>query len=454
MKRKLLAALLWLGIWQLASLAIRNEILLAGPWDCLKALWAMLQQGEFYESLLFTGLRVFGGLLVGCVLGLLMAWLAWRFRLLRSFFAPPLTVMKTAPVVSFVLLLLIWRGAAFLSFAISLIVVLPIVYLNTLSGLDAMDPKLRELARVFRIPFWRQWRIYYHALFSEWRSALQLAVGMGWKSGIAAEVIGQPLRSIGNGLYRSKIYLDTAGVLAWTVVAVLLSLLMEKLLLFAFSRLRREHFRKKPRTAPAASLPEPVVPFTLRLDAISKRYGDKQLFHGLDAELRSGQWYWIRGASGIGKTTLFRILMGLETPDDGCVSCDRALRFSAVFQEDRLLPEYSARRNVAIAAGNAKDAQAFADLSLLLGEDAAQQACAELSGGMCRRVSTVCACLSASDVLILDEPFTGLDRENQLRTLEYLRSHSGGRLVLIAAHDSDLLDFCEPIDLETPHEAC
>ena len=143
--------------------------------------------------------------------------------------------LKAVPVASFVIILLIWAGNRMLSLYISALVALPLLYLNTLSGLKATDPKLLEMATVFHMPTLRRLRfIYLPALFPYLYSAFQTALGMAWKSGVAAEVIGQPLGSMGNGLYNAKIYLETGELLSWTIAIILISYLFERLFLAGF----------------------------------------------------------------------------------------------------------------------------------------------------------------------------------------------------------------------------
>ena len=131
---------------------------------------------------------------------------------------------------SFVILALIWAGSENLSVLIAFLVVFPILYVNTIAGLSSTDQKLLEMAQVFSITGWRKIRcLYWPALLPYLTSACRTALGMSWKSGVAAEVIGVPDNTIGEGLYMSKIYLDTPGLFAWTLVIIALSLLLEGL---------------------------------------------------------------------------------------------------------------------------------------------------------------------------------------------------------------------------------
>ena len=232
MRRKLIIAAVWLALWQLLAMAVNNMILLAGPADTLQALFRMAREPEYWCSIGNTMLRILGGFAAGSVLGILSAALSYRFRLIREFLAPAVTIMKAVPVASFVILVLIWAGNRMLSLMISGFVVFPILYLNTLEGLDSTDGKLLELARTFRMTTGARIRyLYLPQLKPFLKSALRLSAGMSFKSGIAAEVIGQPLVSIGNGLYRAKVWLETADVFAWTVTAILLSWIIERIIL-------------------------------------------------------------------------------------------------------------------------------------------------------------------------------------------------------------------------------
>ena len=137
--------------------------------------------------------------------------------------------LKAVPVVSFIVLILIWAGGVWLGFAISIIVVLPIVYVNVLEGLMNTDRNLLEMAQVFRLAKMTCIRkIYSRSVKPYFISALSLACGMAVKSGIAAEVIGQTRNTIGNGIYMSKVYLAIDQLFAWTFVILLLSWLFEK----------------------------------------------------------------------------------------------------------------------------------------------------------------------------------------------------------------------------------
>ena len=130
-----------------------------------------------------------------------------------------------------VVVFLIWSGAEYLVFYISFMVVFPNLYGNLLTGLKKVEPQMKEMAQVFRVPFWKRLRCIYRPAYLPYlKTGVSYSVGMCFKSGVAAEIIGLPDRAIGTRLYMDKIYLNTAGVFAWMAVIVFLSYITERLL--------------------------------------------------------------------------------------------------------------------------------------------------------------------------------------------------------------------------------
>ena len=145
-----------------------------------------------------------------------------------------MAAVKAVPVASFIILALVWLDSRSLSLFISALMVFPPVYLNVLEGLCRTDRKLLELARVYRIPLRRRiWGIYVPQVLPYFRSAASLALGLCWKAGAAAEVIGLPAGTIGERLYTAKIYLQTPDLFAWTAVILILAAVFERLFLAA-----------------------------------------------------------------------------------------------------------------------------------------------------------------------------------------------------------------------------
>lgn len=222
----------WIAVWQITSLIIDNSIIFVGPAEVMHSFSVLLTRPDFFSSIGQTFGKISLGFLLAFFTGIMIGSLSCRCRFLNELLKPLILLMKSVPVASFVILALIWIGSENLSVFISFIVVFPVIYINTLSGLAAADIRLLEMAQVFRIPLLKQIRyIYVPALMPYLISGCNVALGMSWKSGIAAEVIGVPSNTIGEHLYLSKIYLSTAELFAWTIVIIVISALFEKLFL-------------------------------------------------------------------------------------------------------------------------------------------------------------------------------------------------------------------------------
>lgn len=229
----------WLLVWQGGSVALAaanpsGSLLLASPVRSALRLLELLPSSAFWRAVGSSSLRIFGGFLLSCALALLLASLAVGRPWLRELLAPPVAVVKATPVASFIILALVWLDARSLPLFISALMVFPPVYLNVLEGLRRTDRKLLELAQVYRIPLGRRIRgIYLPQILPYFRSAASLALGLCWKAGVAAEVIGLPAGTVGERLYTAKIYLQTPDLFAWTAVILILAAAFEALLLAA-----------------------------------------------------------------------------------------------------------------------------------------------------------------------------------------------------------------------------
>jgi len=221
---------LWLLIWQLLSMYIAQEILLVSPVSVVIRLAQLVQQAAFWQSVLFSLLRITAGFLLATLSGVILAALAAHFRRFEEFLAPAILFIKSTPVASFVILVLIYVSSRNLSVVISYLMVLPVIYTNVIKGIKSTDPKLLEMASVFRVPGLRRiLYIYLSQVLPFFQSACVVGLGLCWKAGIAAEVIGIPKGSIGEKLYMAKIYFATSDLFAWTLTVIIVSLLFEKL---------------------------------------------------------------------------------------------------------------------------------------------------------------------------------------------------------------------------------
>ena len=181
----------------------------------------------------YSAARILGGFFTALTLGTVLGWVASRFWVVETLLRPITAVIKATPVASFIILVLLWFSGKNLSVIISMLMVFPVIYMNVLEGIRSADEKLLEMAQVFRLSVGKKLLyIYLPAVAPFFFSACSVSLGLCWKSGIAAEVIGTPDGSIGAVFYQAKIFLQTSELLAWTVVVVAVSVAFEKLFMF------------------------------------------------------------------------------------------------------------------------------------------------------------------------------------------------------------------------------
>lgn len=179
----------------------------------------------------------------------------------------------------------------------------------------------------------------------------------------------------------------------------------------------------------------------IKIDELNKSFGDTAVFKEFSAEFEDGSVTCIMGISGIGKTTLLRILMGLEDYDDGRITGIENKTMAAVFQEDRLCENLTVSANIRMTGG--KDEKGISEqevvkyLEIIGMKDMAGKQVSELSGGMKRRVAILRAVLADRDIVFFDEPLKGLDQETEKKVMETIVPLLSGKTVLWVTHRED-----------------
>ncbi|WP_243424973.1 ABC transporter permease [Anaerotignum lactatifermentans] len=239
---KIWAVLFWLAVWQAASMWIGQEILLVSPAAALYRLFFLAREGSFWQSVAFSAVRILGGFFLALLAGILTGALAARYRNFRHLMAPLVMAMKSTPVASFVILALFWFSASGLSVFISFLIAFPLVYGNTWQSIVLTDQKLLEMGQVFHLSFWKKIRyLYFPQLYPNLQIASALGMGMCWKAGTAAEVIGVADGSIGERLYEAKAYLQMPDLFAWTITIIVVSIVLERLFLALLGWIERKN---------------------------------------------------------------------------------------------------------------------------------------------------------------------------------------------------------------------
>lgn len=232
--------LFWIGVWQAAFMFIDKEILIVSPFQVLQRLFELAQTAEFWKSIGSSFLRISSGYLLGVIFGTLLAVLTSSFEFLIRLFYPLISLVKATPVASFIILALVWIKKNGVPVFIVFLIVLPIVWANVSEAIKNTDKSLLEMAKVFRFGKLKTVKeIYVHSVLPYFAAGCTTALGLAWKSGVAAEVISLPQSSVGYHLYRSKITIETADLFAWTLVVIILSVLLEKLIAALLKKIRK-----------------------------------------------------------------------------------------------------------------------------------------------------------------------------------------------------------------------
>ena len=235
--RRVGAVVFWLAVWQCAAMAVGQEVFLVSPLQALHTLLGLLPRKEFWQRVCFSSGRILLGFALGTGVSAVLAAAAESCPAAETLLAPVMQLVKATPVASFIILALVWVRGSSLSVLISFLMVLPVMYSAVRTGIESADPQLLEMAQVFRLPLGRRLRaVWLPAVLPAFRQGCSVALGICWKSGVAAEVIGLPDGSIGDALYRAKITLSTGELFAWTFVIILLSVGFEKLFLALLRR--------------------------------------------------------------------------------------------------------------------------------------------------------------------------------------------------------------------------
>jgi NitT/TauT family transport system permease protein len=223
-----LAAFLWVLVWHVAAMRMGKPLLLPAPVTVLERLLELIITTDFWRTTLRSLLRVLGGIASGVGMAVIVSALTAAFRPLEMLLSPLITVIKSTPVASFIILAMLWIGDNTLPIFISFLMVFPVIWANLHTALSSVPSEYRELAKVYRLPLLRRIRRIYapHAL-PHFLSACRSSMGLAWKAGIAAEAIALPAVSIGRQLMESKIYLETTDLFAWTSIVIVLSLILE-----------------------------------------------------------------------------------------------------------------------------------------------------------------------------------------------------------------------------------
>lgn len=225
-------------LWTLGAHVIGEGLILPSPLQVFFSLLKLLGKYSTYEIIFASSVKILFAFSMAIITGLFLSLFSLYSKITEAILIPFILIFKSVPVAAFTILALLWLGVNKLSLFIVFIVIVPIIYTNALAGMRSADFKLLEMADVHNLSFIKRVKyIYFPAMEAELGSALTLSVGIAFKSGIAAEVIGRPAGTIGENLIKAKIYLETGELFAWVVIILLVSFLFERVLVLLYKKI-------------------------------------------------------------------------------------------------------------------------------------------------------------------------------------------------------------------------
>lgn len=229
----------WILVWGIVSLLINKEIYLPSPISTLEAFLKLVVKVEFWKSIFLSIFRVMFGFIISCILGIFIGIICGLNKLFYELFNPLIVSIKSTPVMSFIIIALIWFKSGNVPIFICFLMCFPVIWTNVVEGIRNVDSNLLEMAHIYNVKRYMIIRkIYIPSVIPYISAAITMALGLGWKVTVAAEVLSSPKYSIGKHLYDAKVYLESADLFAWTGVIIILSFGFEFLFKYIFKRLK------------------------------------------------------------------------------------------------------------------------------------------------------------------------------------------------------------------------
>lgn len=437
-------------VWAILAHIVGRAILLPGPIETLGTLYEIVRAPGFATIVAATVGRWGAALFFAAPVAILTGTVAGLSGTGAELLRPLVSGARATPVISVILIALIWLPIPQVPVLVGFVVGYPLLHQGIADGLRAIDPALRELSRAYRWGVLR--RVVHLEVPGSWAtvsSAIAGTLGMSWKAVLAAEVLSLPSFGIGSMLQESRTYLNTASVLAWTLVAVLAAYgfdLVLSLVGTGHSQRRRLGAMHRPREAAVRS-PKVATqprPAELLFKDVSFGFEGEELLRSFSLTVKPGEVCALLGPSGCGKTTLIRLASGLLQPSSGAILLDgkppRQVQPApaVAFQDPRLLPWKPARVQIRLGMPGLLERAHVERLLAELGlSRASEKYPDELSGGMKKRLNVARAVAHPSGLLLLDEPFSHQDPNTHAELLTFALGlfQRDPRTCLLVTHD-------------------
>ena len=439
--------------WQLLTMLVRLPELVPSIPHLFSTLVALFASGSFYQSVMATVLRGTIGMSISLMAAMGVSLLFYKCEWIYELFRPLLAIMRSIPVISFILLALIFLNAESIPLIIAFLTMFPLLTENLTKGIISLRPGLSLMAAQFKISRKNKLiHIYYPQLEPFLFSGLASATGFGWRAIIMGEVLSQCAFGIGGEMKRAQLFISVPELIAWTVIAVLISFLFDK----GISRLALvtwsiQYSNRKPEKE-ALSHPCPI-----EAADVTFQYDDTKVLSHFSYTFEPSIIYGIKAPSGSGKTTLLNLLDETLKPIEGKIISHREEKFAVVFQEPELLSHLTVLQNICLPLASLykqtyAEQEALTALRMVEMETFTERYPNELSYGQQQRVALARALAYPSTVMLLDEPFKGLDKPLAIRIIDRIieRQTEYKRTVIFTSHNQEEIERFASVIIRLP----
>lgn len=451
----LLSVCFLLLLWQLTATYIDQPELIPSIPALIKTLFSLFTSKNFYLNILATLTRGIAGMILSLAAASLSAFLFAHYGLLYEFFRPLLTIMRSVPVISFILLALIFLDPESIPLMIAFLAMYPLLTENLTKGIVNLRPGLLLMADQFRLTRANKlMQVIYPQLKPFLFSGLASAAGFGWRAIIMGEVLSQCAFGIGGEMKRAQNFIAVPELIAWTIIAVVISFLCDKGINKLAGMQWKIRYCAKGNEVIGRNTDrqEPV-----KVSDLTFQYAETAVLSHFSYTFEPGSIYGIKAPSGTGKTTLLNLISGSLKPVTGSITLNSAQHFSMVYQEPELLPHLTALQNVSLPLASTcnqiySEQEAMKALEIVEMNTLATRYPEELSYGQQQRIALARAFAYPSTILLLDEPFKGLDKALNGRIIDRMlaKQAESRQTIIFTSHDPEELARLATVVIRLP----
>lgn len=428
--KKVLIIIFWVAVWAGIAAIVSRPIILAGPIEVFNSASKIIITTDFWLTILVSFIHIIIGFIIACILGTLFGILSYKFKTFNEFINPLMQLAKSAPIVCFIVLLLVWFGAEIVDIITVIIAVTPVYFFAIYEACINRNIKTHNMLKIYQVPYKVIFRVFeWPNVLPYFNQATKTGIGLSWKSAVTAQMIGAVAYTIGEGVYTSKMQLDSAQVLLWMFVVVILGWICEKIIISIINFFTKKSYHKIKKTNIKKYNEVDKPQANIVIGNITKSFNNKKVLDNFTQKIDSGSKILISGPTGIGKTTLINIILEIIKPDSGEIFIEqyKPRNFSVVFQENTLLDQLTVDENILICS-NKKTSNQLVHGSILA---------KDLSGGMKRCAEIQRAIMADSQIVIMDEPFAGLDEKTKSDAIKFINENLNDRTLIIISHEEN-----------------